>query len=287
MHTSRGLVSPARAPVRTVAVTGGKGGVGKTTLAINLAAALAARGRRTLLLDGDLGLANADVLLGMAPRHNLAHVLSGELSLDEVIATTDYGFELIPATSGVAQLAALDGTGHLSLVQAFSELQAEYDTLIVDTAPGIAPGVLRLSQASQEILIVVCDDPASITDAYALIKVLSREHGVRRFRIAANLVRSTNDGRQLFATVNQVAGRFLDVILEYAGEVPYDTLMRRAIREQRPVFCAYPDSKSAQALKELAAEVDTWPVPSGPRGQIEFFAERLLRRVAPRLEVVR
>jgi flagellar biosynthesis protein FlhG len=287
MLNNTSLPQSARTPVRTVAVTGGKGGVGKTTIAINLAAALAARGRRTLLLDGDLGLANADVLLGLAPRHNLAHVLAGELTLDEVLIATDYGFQLIPAASGISQLAAMDGTGHLALVQAFSELRAEFDTLVVDTAPGIAPGVLRFSQASQEILIVVCDDPASITDAYALIKVLSREHGVRRFRIAANLVRSANDGRQLFATVNQVAGRFLDVILDYAGEVPYDALMRRAIREQRPVFNAYPASRSAQALKELAAEVDTWPVPSGPRGQIEFFAERLVRRAAPRLEVVR
>ena len=278
---------PGRHPVQTITITGGKGGIGKTAIAINLAAALAQRGRRTLLLDGDLGLANADVLLGIAPRYTLAHVLNGERNLDEVVASTPYGFDVIPAASGIAELAALDATGHLGLVQAFSSLSSDIDTLVVDTAAGIAPGVLRLAQASQQVVIVVCDDPASITDAYALIKVLAREHGVDRFRILANMVRPELDGQHLFRTVSRVAGRFLDVILEYAGAIPDDPLLRRSIREQRPVFCAYPHSPAAQALKSLAASADNWPVPAGPRGHIEFFAERLVRRAAPRLEVVR
>jgi flagellar biosynthesis protein FlhG len=273
--------------VQTIAVTGGKGGVGKTTVAINLAAAMAERGRRVLLLDGDLGLANADVLLGIAPRYNLSHVLSGERSLDEIVLATPFGFSIAPAASGVAHLAALDASGHLALVQAFSGLGTGIDTLIVDTAAGIAPGVLRLAQASQQVLIVVCDDPASVTDAYALIKVLARDHGVRHFRILANMVRPDLDGQHLFRTVNSVAGRYLDVVLEYAGEVPDDPMLRRSIREQRPVLAAYPASKSARALKYLAERADNWPVPSGPRGHIEFFAERLVRRAAPRLEVVR
>lgn len=276
-----------RQPVQTIAITGGKGGIGKTTIAINLAAALAQRGRRTLLLDGDFGLANADVLLGISPPYTLAHVVAGQRTLDEVIAETPFGFSIVPAASGVSQMAALDETSHLGLVQAFSSLSADIDTLVIDTAAGIAPGVLRLSQASQQVIVVVCDDPASITDAYALIKVLARDHGVQRFRILANRVRPELDGQHLFRTVSTVAGRFLDVILEYAGEIPEDPVLRRAIREQRPVLSAYPTCQASRALKFLAEKVDNWPVPSGPRGQIEFFAERLVRRAAPRLEVVR
>ncbi len=274
-------------PVQTIAITGGKGGIGKTTVAINLAAALAQMGRRTLLLDGDLGLANADVLLGIAPKYTLAHVLAGERSLDEVVTGTPYGFDIVPAASGVAQLAALDATGHLGLVREFSSLSGDLDVLVIDTAPGISPGVLRLAQASQQVVVVVCDEPASITDAYALIKVLARDHGVERFRVLANMVRPEQDGQHLFQTVSRVTGRFLDVILEYAGEIPDDPLLRRSIREQRPVLHAYPTSKSARALKLLGEKADNWPVPSGPRGHIEFFAERLVRRAAPRLEVVR
>jgi len=277
----------ARPPVQTIAITGGKGGIGKTTIAINLAAALAQRGRRTLLLDGDLGLANADVLLGISPPYTLAHVISGERTLDEVVTETPFGFSIVPAASGISQMAALDETSHLGLVQAFSSLSAEVDTLIIDTAAGISPGVLRLAQASQQVVVVVCDDPASITDAYALIKVLAREHGVERFRILANRVRPELDGQHLFQTMNTVAGRFLDVVLEYAGEIPEDPVLRRSNREQRPVLNAYPTCRASRALKSLAEQVDNWPVPSGPRGQIEFFAERLVRRAAPRLEVVR
>ncbi len=276
-----------RQPVQTIAITGGKGGIGKTTIAINLAAALAQRGRRTLLLDGDLGLANADVLLGISPQYTLAHVISGARTLDEVVTETPFGFSIVPAASGISQMAALDEAGHLGLVQAFSSLSAEVDTLVIDTAAGISPGVLRLAQASQQVVVVVCDDPASITDAYALIKVLAREHGVVRFRILANRVRPELDGQHLFHTMSTVAGRFLDVVLEYAGEIPEDPILRRSNREQRPVLNAYPTCRASRALKSLAEKADNWPVPSGPRGQIEFFAERLVRRAAPRLEVVR
>ena len=286
MPTFEGLPKSVVAAVQTIAITGGKGGVGKSTVAINLAAAMAARGRRTLLLDGDLGLANVDVLLGLTPRRTLAHVLAGECSLDDVRLEA-HGFGVIPAASGIARLAALGDIEHLNLVRAFSDLAMQVDTLIVDTAAGIGPGVLRLVQAAQHVLIVVCDEPASITDAYAVIKVLSRDFGLRRFKVLANMVRSSESGANLFATLNQVAGRFLDVILEFAGEVPEDPYLRRAIREQRPVLTAYPTSRASRALKNLADTADSWPIPAGPRGHIEFFAERLLQRQPVKLEVVR
>lgn len=273
-------------PVRVIAVTGGKGGVGKTSVSVNLATGLAAAGRRVVLLDGDLGLANVDVLLGLSPRYTLAHVLSGERTLDEILVDAKQGFKIVPAASGAADLASMDGAGHLGLVQAFSGLATRLDALIIDTAAGIAPGVLQFSQAAQHVLVVVTDEPASLTDAYALIKVLSRDYGVGRFRVVANMARGPAEGETLFKKLEKVTGRFLDVLLEYAGAVPDDEHVRRAIRVQRPVLDAYPGSPAGRAFKKLAACADTWPVPDGPRGNLEFFVERLVRRPAARLEVV-
>lgn len=274
-------------PVRVIAVTGGKGGVGKTSVSVNLATGLAAAGRRVVLLDGDLGLANVDVLLGLSPRYTLAHVLAGERTLDEILVSTRQGFQIVPAASGAADLAALSAGGHLGLVQAFSALAARLDVLLVDTAAGIAPGVLQFAQASQHVLVVVTDEPASLTDAYALIKVLSRDHGVSRFRVVANMSRGPGEGERLFRKLTAVTGRFLDVILEYVGEIPEDEHVRRAIRVQRPVLDAYPGSPAGRAFKKLAARADTWPVPTGPRGNLEFFVERLVRRAPAQLEAVR
>ncbi|HKE93592.1 MAG TPA: MinD/ParA family protein [Povalibacter sp.] len=274
-------------PVQVIAVTGGKGGVGKTSVAVNMATALATTGRRVMLLDGDLGLANVDVFLGMSPRHTMAHVLTGERSLEEIILESPQGVQVVPGASGVADLANLSAAGHLSLVQAFSTLSARVDVMIVDTSAGISHSVVQFSQAAQHVLVVVCDEPASMTDAYALVKVLSRNHGVERFRVVANMVRSPGDGETLFEKLQRVTSKFLDVTLEYVGEIPEDPYLRRAIREQRPVVDAFPSSPATRAFKKLALKADKWPVPDGPRGNLEFFVERLVRRPQARLEVVR
>lgn len=279
------LVSLAR-PVQVIAVTGGKGGVGKTSVAVNLAAALATAGRRVVLLDGDLGLANVDVFLGLTPRYTLAHVLAGERTLDEILLAAPQGFHVVPAASGAAHLASLEAAAHLGLVQAFSALAARLDVLIVDTAAGIAHGVTQFSQAAQQVLVIICDEPASLTDAYALVKVLSRNHGVRRFRVLANMTRATGLGEDLFRRFERVTGRFLDVVLDFVGEIPDDECLRRAIRAQRTVFESYPSSPAARAFKRLASRADKWPIPTGPRGNLEFFVERLVQRAPVRLEAV-
>jgi flagellar biosynthesis protein FlhG len=273
-------------PVQVIAVTGGKGGVGKTSVAVNLAAALSAAGRSVVLLDGDLGLANVDVFLGVSPRYTLAHVLSGERTLDEILLPTPQGFTVVPAASGITQLANLEAARHLGLVQAFSALAARLDVMIVDTAAGISHGVTQFSQAAQQVLVVICDEPASLTDAYALVKVLSRNHGVGRFRVLANMVREPGCGQDLFDHFERVTGRFLDVVLDFVGEIPDDECMRRAIRSQRPVLTAYPASPAARAFRRLAEVAETWPVPPGPRGNLEFFVERLVQRPAVQREVL-
>src|SRR6476646_1199607 len=274
-------------PVQVIAVTGGKGGVGKTTVAVNLAASLAARGKDVMLLDGDLGLANVDVFLGLTPRLTLAYVLAGYCTLEEVIIEAPQGFRVVPAASGIAQLAELDPMTHLGLVRAFGDLTMDLDVLVVDTAPVSAGSVLQFSQAAQQVLVVLCDEPASLTDAYALIKILSRDHGVKQFRVLVNQSRGRGLGQSLFQRFERVATRFLSVDLDYVGEIPEDAFLRRSIREQRPVVTAYPGSPAAVALKTLALRADMWPVAEGPRGNVEFFVERLIRRPSVRLEVVR
>jgi flagellar biosynthesis protein FlhG len=282
-----GVGRAGNSPVQVIAVTGGKGGVGKTTIAVNLAASIAARGKQVMLLDGDLGLANVDVFLGLTPRLTLADVLAGNCTLEEILLDAPQGFKVVPAASGIAQLAELDTLTHLGLVRAFGDIISKVDVMVIDTAAGIAGSVLQFSQAAQQVLVVLCDEPASLTDAYALIKILSRDHGVKQFRVVVNEVRGRGLGQALFQRFERVATRFLSVDLDYVGEIPEDAFLRRSIREQRPVVTAYPSAPASVALKTLAQRADNWPVADGPRGNVEFFVERLIKRPAVRLEVVR
>lgn len=266
----------ARRPVKVIAVTGGKGGVGKTCVATNLGVALAARGLEVMLLDADLGLANADVMLGLAPRRTLAHVLAGECALADVVVQGPRGLRLVPAASGIARMADLGNAEHAGIIHAFSELTGRLDVLLVDTAAGLSRSVTTFASAAHHVVVVVCDEPASITDAYALIKVLSRDHGVRRFELLANQVASEVEGRALYQQIGRVCDRFLDVTLDFAGAVPRDESLRLAVRRQQPVVEAFPGSPAARALKNLAVRADNWSVPGEARGHLEFFVERLV-----------
>ncbi len=263
-------------PVRVIAVTSGKGGVGKTNVSVNLALGLTLNGRETLLLDADLGLANVDVILGVQPTYNLSHVMSGERSLEEVIIPGPSGLKIVPASSGVQAMADLGVAGHAGIIRAFSELGQNLDVLIIDTAAGISDSVISFCRASQEVIVVVCDEPASITDAYALIKVLNRDYGLSRFRVLANMARSIQEGRALYEKIARVTDRFLDVALDYLGMVPFDEYLRKAVQKQRAVVDAYPRSRAGTAFRNLAQKADAWPMPESARGHLEFFVERLL-----------
>lgn len=267
-------------PVQVIAVTGGKGGVGKTSVSINLAVALAQMGRRVALLDADLGLANIDVLLGLKAKHTLEDVLAGTHSLPEIMLTGPGGIRIIPASSGTQRMAQLGAMEHAGLIHAFSELSEQLDVLIIDTAAGIADSVVSFVRAANEVLVVVCDEPSSITDAYALIKLLNRDYGVTRFRVLASMTRSTQEGQGLFNKLLQVSERFLDATLQYVGCIPFDESLRKAIQRQRAAVEMSPRSKAALAFQNLAEKVDKWPLPSTPRGHLEFFVERLVRPAA-------
>lgn len=265
-------------PARVIAVCSGKGGVGKTNVSVNLGVALSQSGKKVLLMDADLGLANVDIMLGLRPTHNLSHVIKGERTLEEVILDAPGGIKVIPASSGIQMMSELSPAEHAGLIRAFSELTIDVDVLIIDTAAGIDNSVINFSKASQEVFVVVCDEPASITDAYALIKVLNRDHGRRQFHILANMVSSPQQGQELFKKIIKVTDQFLDeIVLDYAGCVPNDDYLRKAVQKQNPVVSTYPRSKATQAFNVLAKKVDDWGMPSAGSGGLEFFVERLVQ----------
>ena len=263
-------------PVRVIAVTSGKGGVGKTNISVNLAASLSLAGQRVMLMDADLGLANVDVLLGLEPHFDLQHVISGEKSLDEIIVEGPLGIHVVPASSGVEKMAELTSVEHASLISAFSELEQPIDVLIVDTAAGIADGVVSFAKACQEVIVVVCDEPTSLTDAYALIKVLSMRHGIKQFQILANMVKDESQGLNLYEKLLNTTDRFLEVGLKYLGAVPFDEQLRQSVRAQKPVVEAYPRSPAAKALVRIGEKINRWPLPDKATGYLQFFVERLL-----------
>jgi flagellar biosynthesis protein FlhG len=262
---------------KVVAITGGKGGVGKTLTAVNLGAALAGLGRCTMLLDADLGMANVDVLLGMRARLNLEHVVNGDCALEDVILTASSGLKIVPASSGNPAMATLCRAQHAGLISAFSRLLDPLDVLLVDTGAGVGDAVVSFSEAAQRVVVLVCDEPASLTDAYGLIKTLARRQAGCRFEIVANMVETPAHGRELYDKLMRVCQRFLGITPAYFGYVPNDDYLRQAIRRQVSVVEAFPGSPSARAFQRLAHVVDGWSAPVQARGGIEFFVERLVR----------
>ncbi len=271
----RRMASPQ--PVRAIAITSGKGGVGKSNLSVNIAVAMASTGHQVMLMDADLGLANIDILLGLRHEFNLEHVLSGERTLEEVVVEGPAGVMIVPAASGNQKMAELSPAENAGVIQAFSELSHPIDTLIVDTAAGLSDSVMAFTRAAREVIIIVCDEPASITDAYATIKVLSRDYRIERFHVVANMAQSIKQGHELFSKLTMATERFLDVTLDFVGVIPFDEMLIKAVRQQRAVVEAYPRSRAGMAFKKIVQKIERWPTPSHAEGHLEFFVERLIR----------
>ncbi len=263
-------------PVRVITIASGKGGVGKTNVSVNLAVALASQNKNVTILDADLGLANIDVMLGLHSDKNLSHVMKGECELEEILLDGPNGIKVIPASSGIKNMAEMSPAEHAGLVSAFSELSHDIDVLLVDSAAGISESVVSFSRAAQEVIIVVCDEPASITDAYALIKLLSSEQDIFKFHVLANMVSGPQQGREVYDKLAKVSNRFLDVALDYIGHIPYDEHLQKAVKRQKSVVEVFPRSRAAQSFQTLSKKVNNWPIPTASGGHLEFFVERLV-----------
>ena len=266
----------AQHPVQVIAVTSGKGGVGKSNVTVNLAVTLAQSGERVMIMDADMGLANIDVLLGLNPGMNLSHVINGECSLEETIVDGPAGIKIVPASSGVAMMSDLTPAQNAGVIRSFSELTEPVDTLLIDTAAGLSDSVVSYLRAAREVIVVVCDEPASITDAYAMIKVMNRDYGVERFHVLANQAQGATQGRELYNKLARVSERFLDVTLDYLGCVPFDDNLKKAVQKQKAVVEAFPRSPASTAFKQIAKKTQQWPMPEKMEGHLEFFIERLV-----------
>ena len=267
--------------VRVVAVTSGKGGVGKTNVTANLAVALAHLGRRVMVLDADLGLGNLDVLLGLTPKFSLADVLSGQRRLREVLVPGPGGITVLPAGSGFQNLTALSDHQIRELQSEMDELQEETDILLIDTGAGIGRNVTSFATMAQDIIVVAAPEPTSLTDAYALMKVLSTQYGERRFRLLVSMTRTPTDGQDVYRKLSLVAERFLHISINFLGSVPFDPRLAEAVCQQRPLVELYPQSKAAQAFLGLAHDLAEWPLPESPKGGLQFFWQSLLRKDTP------
>jgi flagellar biosynthesis protein FlhG len=279
-------INAAAAPVRVIAVAGGKGGSGKTSIAVNLAWSLAEQGQRTLLLDADLGMANVDVLLGLETRHTLLEVVSRQLPLEKIIHNVTTNLMVIPAASGASQLTRLGTRECAGLVHAFSDLKQPLDALVIDTATGLSESVASFCRASTEVLVVVTNEPAGMRDSAAQIRTLSTEYGIARFHVLTNRVDSFAAGKALFRELLQHFSDEYDCMLTHAGSIPADEHLHQAALAHRPVVAASPRSRSAMALRNLARQVSAWPRPAGASGHLEFFVERLIHNQKTAVEVM-
>ena len=260
-------------------VTSGKGGVGKTNISVNLAICLAQLGKRVVLIDADLGLANVDVVLGLTPQKNLFHLFHEGATIQEILFPTPYGFSILPASSGMSEMLTLSTGQKLDLLEAVDELENDLDYLIVDTGAGINDNVLYFNMAAQERLVVLTPEPTSLTDAYALIKVLKTNHGVERFEVCVNMAPDAKTAREMFVRLHQACDHFLSgVSLELAGVIPRDAAVRKAVVQQLPFCVSEPQSPASRGVLAMAKTITTWEVPENLDGNIKFFWKKLLFR---------
>lgn len=259
---------------QTIAITSGKGGVGKTTISVNLAVQLARMGRRVVLLDADLGTANADVMCNLRASATLAHVVAGTRELDEVIIDAPGGFRLVPGASGLANMANLDAHERDRLAAQMRRLEAECDVLLIDTGAGVGPNVLSFCAAAERLLVVTTPEPTSITDAYAVIKTIQHQTLRPDIRLLINVVDDEAEARAVFARIAGVCQKFLGLSPSYAGYVLRDAQVPRAVRRRRPFVLEAPQSKASACVLSLAHRLDRHAaLPSdAPRGLIKRMA---------------
>ncbi|MEW6266653.1 MAG: MinD/ParA family protein [Thermodesulfobacteriota bacterium] len=265
-------------PVRVISVTSGKGGVGKTNVVTNLALALAKIGQQVLIWDADLGLANIDVLLGLKPEYNIQHLLNGEKTLREILVPGPAGVRIMPASSGIQELSHLGEGQKVRLLSELDEYDDALDFLLIDTGAGISSNVMYFNLAAQERIVVVTPEPTSITDAYALIKVMATRYNQKRFNILPNQVNGPKEAKSVYTLLAGVADKHLSSIsLDYLGFIPRDEALPRSVRQQRAVVEAFPRAEASLKFTELANVILRLKPEGLLDGNIRFLWKRLLR----------
>ncbi len=267
--------SGKRSRTKTFSITSGKGGVGKTSIVCNLAFELGSRGQRVLILDGDLGMANVDIMFGKRAVKTIEDVFTGRAPLEDVILPVAENVYLIPGGSGIYGLNHIDSLQKQILLDQVSGLEKEFNFMLIDTAPGIDDHVLYLNSAAQEIMIVVTPDPSSLTDAYALIKVLNQKQHETKFSVLVNMVKDEAEALGVFKRLSDVAAQFLYVSLDYKGFIPQDPILRHSNRLQQLVRSAQPYAESSAAFRRLAEKMCHFQHLPEAKGGIQFFWQQL------------
>ncbi len=276
-HDPAGIVaSEEERETRVYSITSGKGGVGKTAVVANIAVSLAKLGKNVLILDADLGLANIDVVFGIAPLYNLNHFFTGERNLQEILFRGPLGIKILPAGSGIQNFTRLDSAQKMKLLDALDSMHNDFDFVLIDTEAGISENVTYFNTAAQEILVVTTPEPTAITDAYALMKLLSTQYHEKHFNLVVNQIQTEDEALDVFKKLTMVSNRYLEISIDYLGSIPADKQMQEAIRKQKVIVEMFPTSRISMAFNDLASRLCSESIPYAPKGNIQFFWKKLL-----------
>ena len=262
---------------RVISFTSGKGGVGKTNSLINIGLALVNEGRRVLILDADLGLANVDILLGLTPKYTLEDLLYNQKNIEDIIIESENGLSVIPAGSGVLSLLNLDANKKSLIISEVERIAKDYDYLLIDTGAGISDDVLFFNTVAMEVVCVINSEPTSLTDTYSLIKVLS-QRGEKDFSILVNNVKNETEAKNAYKKLFMAVEKFLRVKLKYVGFIPSDPIVNEAILEQKAFVDMYPSSEVSRKVVSLAKNMDADFFDFRVKGGIQFFFKELLEQ---------
>ena len=267
-----------KSKTRVIAITSGKGGVGKTNIVANLGFALTQLGKEVLILDADLGLGNLDVLLGLAPKYNFSHVVEGSKSISEIAIPGPGNMKILPASSGIEELTRLTDKQKALLLTSLDIMLDPIDILLIDTGAGISENVMYFNSSAQEIIVVVSPEPTSVTDAYALMKVLCLNYSEKSFKLVVNLAKTPKEADELYRQLKLVTDRFLGISMEYMGYVLADECVKKGVRLQRVVSEICPNTPASKCFATLAKKICETPAPHFPEGRNKFFWKNMVRR---------
>jgi flagellar biosynthesis protein FlhG len=262
---------------RILTITSGKGGVGKTNLAVNLSIALAQMNKRVILVDADLGLANVDVILGIIPQYHLGHVVAGQKRVDEILLDGPGGIKVVASGSGLQDLANLSEWRLDQCLKELSQLEEMADIIIFDTGAGLSRSVLRFILATQEVIVITTPEPTAWTDAYSIIKVIASKNPGTHIRLVVNQIRNEKEGLQVIDRFRIVAKRFLDIDLERMGFLYHDPVVTTAVKEQQPFLLSHPNAIASQCILQMARALVDAPVEES--AGFGSFLRRLVGRI--------